>query len=119
VIPVSDGYVIAGYVDEYNSGNVDVYLLKTDLDGNRVWNTTIGGAGDYGGNAVIVARDGLVLTGNVRYPDRSDDAVLLAKTGSVGPSSPLPAVPAPMTATILVALTLLAGAMLAVKYKPW
>lgn len=39
------GYVIAGYTDYYGAGGYDVYLIRTDSDGNTLWEKTFGGTG--------------------------------------------------------------------------
>jgi hypothetical protein len=63
VIPVSDGYVITGYTSSIGNFYKDVYLLKTDLNGNAVWNRTYGGPDMDEGNSIIQAGDGFVIAG--------------------------------------------------------
>lgn len=58
------GIVVAGYTDSYGIGKFDVWLLKTNADGEEEWNRTFGGPGDDEGMAVGETRDGgLIIAG--------------------------------------------------------
>ena len=65
VIQASDGgFVLAGYTNSYGAGGSDMYLVKTDSNGNMQWNTTYGGAADDGASCVLQSSDGgYVLAG--------------------------------------------------------
>jgi hypothetical protein len=52
------GYVITGSSNSFNFGDNNVYLIKTDVNGDLMWSETIGGFGDDGGNSVIETSDG-------------------------------------------------------------
>lgn len=45
----------------------DVYLLKIDGDGNRVWEKTYGGSEGDWANRIVQSRDGGVIVAAVTY----------------------------------------------------
>ena len=64
VIPVRGGYVLAGMFGRSSLSGVytDAYLVRTDPDGNEVWNRTYGGPGyDDAFTAIIASGDGYVI----------------------------------------------------------
>jgi len=59
-----DGFVLCGYTSSFGSGHFDYWLVKTDSDGNELWNRTYGGKGDDGANSVIQTNDdGYIIAG--------------------------------------------------------
>jgi hypothetical protein len=59
------GYVIAGYTMSYGAGSYDYWLLKTDKDGNELWNKTYGSSlSEICLKVGIVDDGGYVLAGN-------------------------------------------------------
>ncbi|WP_424359991.1 beta-propeller fold lactonase family protein [Methanocella sp. MCL-LM] len=82
---VSDGYVIAGRTNTYGAGSDDVYLVKTNLNGDMAWNTTYGGEGDETGNSLLVGNDGYFVAGTMDwYGGTGNLDVLLLKTDFSG-----------------------------------
>jgi len=80
------GYAIAGYVDEDALGPADreVYLLKTDAFGNKLWDQTFGGNFDDEARAMTELSDGsLVLTGFQQYVGAKENVFAL-QTDSYG-----------------------------------
>jgi len=59
LIQTSDGgYAIAGYTQSFGAGQLDVYVVKLDANGNLQWTKTIGGPGYEEGRSLIQTSDG-------------------------------------------------------------
>jgi hypothetical protein len=59
------GYVLAGYTCSYGAGQSDVWLIKTDANGDSLWSRTYGGPENEYSRAVLQTSDGdYLLTGD-------------------------------------------------------
>lgn len=82
---INDGsYIVTGYTNSYGLGQTDVYLVKTDSNGNALWSNTYGGASDDQGNDVIELTDGFVIVGTTRNFSRGSTDVYLVKVDDSG-----------------------------------
>jgi len=59
IIQTKDGgYVVAGYTESRGAGKADVWVIKLDKDGNKVWDRTFGGYHPDEADSIVQARDG-------------------------------------------------------------
>ena len=76
------GYIIAGYTNSLVTGNKDVYLIKTDLNGDTLWTKVIGGTYDQIARDIQTTKDsGYIIAGS--YSNNGID-VYLFKTNAMG-----------------------------------
>lgn len=87
------GYILTGRTELMNDETADVYLVRTDADGNLLWERNFGGEDIEVGEGVIEARDGsIIIVGenqsdaipNPNSPNNISSDVYFIKTNAFG-----------------------------------
>lgn len=70
---------IAGSTQSFGVGQKDVYIIKTDDKGNKIWSRTFGGAANDEANEIFVMQDGnlLILGTTASYGAGGNDVYLI------------------------------------------
>jgi hypothetical protein len=81
------GYILVGVTSSYGAGGDDVYLIKTDVNGDTLWTKTFGGTEPDGGTFVCQTDDGgYIITGYTASFGAGDYDLWLLKTDQNGDS---------------------------------
>jgi len=79
------GYIITGGTNSFGAGLQDVYLIRTDLNGDTLWTKTFGGTGEDSGFSVQQTSDGgFIVAGITQSSGAGYSDVYLLKTDTNG-----------------------------------
>jgi hypothetical protein len=80
-----EGFIITGWTDSRGAGGGDLWLIKTDADGETTWARTYGGLENDYGNWVQPTDDGgYIVTGATSSSSVGNDDLWLIKTNATG-----------------------------------
>lgn len=79
------GFIVTGRTNSFGAGDYDVYLIRTDNKGNKLWMQTFGGTGSEEGNSVLETNDGgFIISGYTRSYGKGGADVYLVKADKDG-----------------------------------
>jgi len=86
VIESKEGYMIAGSTQHWGGMDYDFWLIKTDRNGNEIWNKTYGGKGDDIAEKIIQTNDGgyAIVGYTYSFNTPGDPDILVVKTDGKG-----------------------------------
>jgi len=84
VIPVANGWMIAGRTETFGHGDFDMYLFKLDRNGKQLWYGAYGGKDDDTAHDLIELEDGYLLVGTTDSFGLNRDDVFVVRTDKEG-----------------------------------
>lgn len=79
------GYLVTGYTESYGYGGKDLWIIRTDINGQHLWSRTFGGSDNDRGYCVRTTQDGgYVLAGYTESFGSGNKDVWLIKTDALG-----------------------------------
>lgn len=82
---IDSGFVIVGETKSFGAGNADVYLIRTNPDGDTLWTKTFGGTFYDIGNSILQTDDGgFIIVGETASFGTGNADVYLIRTNSNG-----------------------------------
>ncbi len=81
------GFILTGVTDSYGNGFTDVYLIKTDKNGDTLWTKTFGGTEyDFGLSVENTLDGGFIISGQESSTNGGIANIYLIRTNAAGDS---------------------------------
>lgn len=75
ILATEDGYLIVGSTSSYGNGNYDIFVIKTDKNGNKQWQNTYGGFYNEYGYLAEETEQGFLIKGTVQDCTSNSDVL--------------------------------------------
>jgi outer membrane protein assembly factor BamB len=95
------GYIIVGVTNSFGAGRNDVYIIKTDSNGNLQWSKTLGSSEDDVGFSVQQTDDGGYIIAGGTNSSKAGYDVWLIKLKSSSESKTSAVFPLPLIALLI------------------
>jgi len=80
---IDEGYIVTGITDLLIRNGREIYLIKTDVNGDTLWTKTYGGEYSDSGYSVQQTTDGgYIITGSIGISEYSSDLYLIKTDGN-------------------------------------
>ncbi len=78
------GFIVAATTSSFGAGGQDIYLIKTDENGDTLWTKTFGGTGNDRASKIVQTNDnGYAIFGTTNSFGNNGDDFLLLKVDSI------------------------------------
>jgi hypothetical protein len=84
IIAIAEGFLVVGYTQSFGEGQEDVYVVKLDKYGNKIFSSAYGGGNSDIANAVVEMGDSYMIAGNSRSFGNRGQSIYLAKISKDG-----------------------------------
>ena len=79
------GYIVSGFTESFGEGGMDVYLIRTDVNGEALWAKTFGGSGDeYGWDIQITDDNSFIIASQSNSKESGNIDAQLIKVDNKG-----------------------------------
>ncbi|WP_299112354.1 serine hydrolase domain-containing protein [uncultured Winogradskyella sp.] len=73
ILATDDGYLIIGSTSSYGKGNYDMFVIKTDKKGNKIWQNTYGDFYNEYGYSAEKVENGYIIKGTIQNCSSNTD----------------------------------------------
>lgn len=84
IVKSSDGYIVVGETTSFGNGGKDIYVLKVNDKGERLFEKTIGGSKDDYSFSIIEGKNGYIIVGATRSFGAGNSDVYVVKINNDG-----------------------------------